>query len=501
MATPQFGMFGPLPWEVQQMQNQQFEQAAIQRAQLSPGAHNTVMSALGGRSLGQGIAGAFGIQDPAVARSKQLQAIQKEVVNSGVDPSNFEAYYGKLGEALAKAGLMREAASVADALQAYKDKQAALETKQHEAETARMKVEAFRNSKLKSDLAKYVYQNIKEFDLDSVKRYTESVTDTNPDGDPSLLKRYADKEWSFAGTSPDGQPVFTNKQGEVGRINPETKKLAPYGSSVLPKSAIAITNNVGDAPLPNGLSPKTAEEYSKQFGAAKAKFMEKYDLGDALRPVITEMEAMLTNVDPNSKFGQIKDGEFAPEFMQELRRFGLEYFGVGDPRVLNANDVFDAYTKNVVMPKLKAFGGSDSEKELVFAEKSFANRKMTKDAMLRLIRAYQRDIARMDKIAEAENEALASGIDPALANFSWATGKYNKRAASTVPKGTGTAKDPTSGKVQVPAQPLASQPPVRTVTLPDEPPPSVIASVKRRHPNATDEQIRQAWIKQKQGMQ
>lgn len=488
----QYGMFGPLPWEVKNQQQQAVNQEAMGFATLNPEQMASYGAVKSGNAIGQGISTLLGGEDPAIKRARRLEEISKEVQQSGIDPNNFEQFYGKLGEKLASAGMVKEAAGVADALQAYKDKQYTMETKKYDSQTARIKAEAFRNSKLRSETSKAIFGSNDKYDPESLEAYSNSITEAKPDGDLSKLKPL-DKEkneWKVEGVNGEGRAVWSNKDGRLGISDP-SGRVQPYGGSVIPKGGVNVTTEVNSGPgsgIVNGLHPETVKSMAADLYKGKAKFDEQHSLGQQIAPVMADLEDLV-------KGDKITTGEIAPEFMNDLRRITREYLKIGDEKVISANDMYDAYTRTVVMPKLKAFGGSDSEKELRFAEQSFANRKMPKEAMLKLIAAYKRDLARMDKIGEKYNDVVKSGNDPALSNFNWSTGNYNATPArvSADPSKPGKA-----GKTNLPFSNPDVQRSLNATPQPSPISPQLVQGLaqkfKSKYPNATEEQIQAAVL-------
>ena len=101
------GMFGPMPYEVEEQIRQQRRAEAMQMAQMNPNQVGRYLSASVGDRLGDGVAALTGKQDPRRAQAEELQDIKKRVTESGINPNDFEAFYGKLGEELAKAGNLK----------------------------------------------------------------------------------------------------------------------------------------------------------------------------------------------------------------------------------------------------------------------------------------------------------------------------------------------------------------------------------------------------------
>lgn len=464
MATPQFGMFGPLPFEVQAMQDQQFQADAVARARLDPYQHGRVMSAMGGRDLGQGIAGVFGGEDPAVARSKQLQTIAKEIRDSGVDPSNFEDYYSKLGEALAQAGLMREAASVADALQSYRDKQFDLDTKRYTAETARMKWALAKDNKLNNEIVKAIFQDNSKYDPASLEAYNKSITPENPTGDLSTLKHADDKknEWSIVGVDEANIPVWENKDGRLAKTG-QDGNLVPYGG---PVNKLAKGNNtsvtVGGSTVtvenqspkpPNARNAENAQRVGARWQAQATKFDEQFAASVENKAKIQEMRKLVNS-------GNLITGAFS-DFRKEATRWG-NFFGLGSPESiarLNDSDLYDKFVMGTVLSLMKQLGGSDSNEELRTLRASAETREWNPEAIKRALKWTEDRIKWLEKVDDNYNAGLEAGRTDDI-NFDYNTGKW--RTSKEIPiagdEGKSKVKSETRGSDSVPPAVAAPAP-------------------------------------------
>lgn len=451
----QTGMFGPLPHEVQEMQMLENERRALNVAQLTPGQRGVYHSSLAGAGMGAGINRIFGNEGEDMRRAKQMKEIDKEVRESGIDPSNFEAYYGQLGEKFAKAGLIKEAASVADALQAYKDKQATIETKKYDSETARIRAEAFRTSKLsKSAIAQEIFKKNKEYTPESLQAYLDSITDENPNGNMAKLKPYNEPAgYKEVATTDQGHIVFDNEQATpVVRINGQ---LVPYDPSVHGKATgkgTKVDVSVGGSNVtvenqspkpPNAYSEIGAKLVSQQAEANYKAFLPKYESAVAQTPKVKRMRELVDA-------GNLITGSFS-DFRKEATRLAST-LGLGSPKdvaKLNDSDLYDKFVMGTVLDMMKQLGGSDSNEELRSLRTAAETRQWNPSAIKRALAWIESEQNRIKTVNKRYNEGLGKGRrDPY--NFDWTAGEWRTDEEIPIAGDEGTSKVKTETK-KVPA--------------------------------------------------
>ena len=424
----QTGMFGPLPHEVQQMQQLENERRALNVAQLDPNQRSVYHSSLAGAGMGAGINQIFGNEGEDMRRAKQMKAIDKEVRESGIDPSNFEAYYGQLGEKFAKAGLIKEAASVADALQAYKDKQATIETKKFDSETARIRAEAFRTSKLaKSTIAQEIFKKNKEYSPASLQAYLESITDDNPNGDLSKLTPYQEPSgWEVEGFTPDKKFAFVNKKGQVAVMGEDGKPKLYNGPIEKGTKGTNVSVGLPSINIETNTNMPAEDVMGKESASAIAQARKKGI--DELTVSATSAQAALPVVSQMRELA--KTGNLITQSARD-QRLGLARiastlgFSGWDNRI-NDSDFFDAFATEMVLPLMKQLGGSDSNEELRTLTKATANRTMSAPQIIRHLDFIEKKSRDVLKRYDEFNKGLAEGRDD-IHGFDPVRGKWLPR--------------------------------------------------------------------------
>ncbi len=429
----QFGMFGPTPWEIEQMRQQQGMAADMAAARMTPDQHGVMVSGQAGRALGgainQGMQ-ALGVpmpQDEQMENAKKMQQINKELQASGINPSDTEKYLSNLGEKLAQAGLTKEAMNVSTALQEHRMKQTELDTKKYDSETARIKAEAFKQSKLKSPLSQEIFKKNKEYTPASLQKYLESITDENPNGNVGLLEPLTEPSgWNSDGLTPDGRFVFTNDKGEVG-IN-QNGKIVPYNGPIAKGKNASDTKvsvgmpdikvtTVNEAPTP-GMSAASSE----MMGAAGKKALEDHT---KLMTTINNLEPYLGSVEEIiNKKGPLITGTGADIRLaaERAKVTGARMLGGNpDASALNNTDQLKQYTQMAVLPLLAQVGGSDTEKEQDNLRKALANNTLTYEMVDHSVKIARQNI---NRVKAKQNEWQAVLNDPNEKNHDrfWATG-------------------------------------------------------------------------------
>lgn len=494
MAQQQYGMFGPMPDEIRQMQQLQAEKQAMNVAQLSSGAQGIYQSSLAGRAIGNGISQVFGGEDPAVKRANQLQAISKEVQQSGIDPNNFEDFYTKLGTKLAEAGMMSEAASVAQALQSYKDKQYDLETKRETANVAKMRAEAFKRNKI-TPANEHIWKNIKEYDQQSFAKWADSAfkDEERGIGDLSLLKP-AKGEGGFKDldTTDKGYIIFDDKTA-----NPMVRidgQLVPYNPAIhgkaggkAPKTNVDVrvggpqvkVENIREAEKP-GMSDTGAQLLGKMGGDAAVAHSKALTAIRSLEPTFRVTEAI-------AKKGNIITGSFADQRLSLDRLGGTLAKSLGidyDMSKVNDTDFLNTYTNRAILPMLAAIGGNDSNEEMERMRQAVANNTMTPEMILNALRVAKMEAERV----KDTNKKFTAGLNRGENNPEafWANGgewpsqeiKYKKDAPEN--------KTKTEFKGgEEPVREAAARGAVQV-----NPPPSKINTLMQKYPGMTEAEAR-----------
>lgn len=502
----QFGMFGPLPEEVIAAQQRQGMSDDIAIAQMNPENALRFGSAQGGRALGEGIRGILGGEDPAVARAKKLQQISKDVQASGINPGDFEGFYGKLGEKLMEAGMVREAASVADALQGFKDKKYDSETKRFAMENAKLKWMAARDGKMENEIVKAIFSDNSKYDSKTLQAYLDSITPANPAGTIGLL-RTADPEqknqWSVVGTNDQNIPVWENKDGRLA-ISDEKGNLQPYGGPVSKMAkgggstsisvglpTMTFTNTVeaqkpGMSPADEGTMSALSEPRAKAFAAAGESIA-------GIEPTVAAAERAVSS--GNFAWGT---GAETQVNLLRARATAASLLGIQvDNEKLNNTDTLKQYTSKSILPLLAQIGGNDSNEEMAQMMKVVGDTFMTPDQFKRAIAITKKEITRFKTRQDAFSKGLAekrTDVSSFFANnYKWPTGdriRYQsepgKNTTKTEYKGTPPEVAPYQNQPQpqAPQQPQpAPQAPVMGFA------PNVIQKYMAKWPGLSAEQV------------
>ncbi len=497
------GMFGPMPYEVEEQIRQQRRAEAMQMAQMNPNQVGRYLSASVGDRLGDGVAALTGKQDPRMAQAQELQAIQKRVTDSGINPNDFEAFYGKLGEELAKAGKLKEAANVADVVQKWKDKQLEIGIKKDDAEIRKQRLLLMKDEKYKfmGEAATQVFKDSKEYDPSSLAAYRESITKEKPDGDFNLLKaRGKDGSgWKVSGFDEEKRPVFTNDKGQVGRYNITKDTVEPYGGPVPGRTTgndikiglPTIENRViNEAPLP-GMTPADT--------AALAKFAEKNEAMQSLEPALVEAEKITKSENFVSGWASGFRTESKRAINTALKGLG---FGVDDSQVDNT-DMLKGYVSRAVLPLLTQIGGNDSIEEMNQMMKAIGNTEMSPAQFRRAIAITRKEVDRNRKKLEVLSKGLdegKTGVAALNAIGRWTANPVPQTAQGGINNRTETKTTVKGNPPNVPA-PVQEQPKVPAqAPKAAEPPASIVDKYMKQWGVSREETIRRLMeAKAKQG--
>ena len=397
------GMFGPMPYEVEEQIRQQRRAEAMQMAQMNPNQVGRYLSASVGDRLGDGVAALTGKQDPRMAQAQELQAIQKRVTESGINPNDFEAFYSKLGEELAKAGKLKEAANVANVVQKWKENQQNLAIKEEQVALSKIRAQAYRDNKIKDmgPAAQEVFKKNNEYEPASLKAYLDSISKEKPDGDMSLLKPLVPAGYTSEYLTTDNKPVFTNKAGEV-KVRDKDGNLVDYRGDVKGTKGTSVsvglpsieTRIINEAPKP-GMTPADT--------AALAKIAEGTKAMSSLEPALLEAEKIAKSENFVSGWASGFRTESKRAINTALKGLG---FGVDDSQVDNT-DMLKGYVSRAVLPLLTQIGGNDSIEEMNQMMKAIGNTEMSPAQFRRAMAITRKEVDRH----RAKIEALGEGLD------------------------------------------------------------------------------------------
>lgn len=401
------GLFGPTVEQIQQAQLAQDQAQALQIAQLSPqqalSYHGSVAGSGFGRALNT-LGNQFGItrEDPALDDAKVMKQVVDDVRSAGVDVNDPAKFYRQVADKLSSAGKtgqammlsmkageyeflkQKRAAEVgkldAERLKALREKESQIATMQREAEAA-----------------------IREGRLGDAAQLETQIEKLNS-SDKSLIET----EEGAGMTTVEGRQV---PQVRKVLIDPKTRQPVWQGTPFV--KGTGQTVNVNNIPPSDDVGLKalqaTWERQTNEFNKA-------FDAANQIRQPIEDMQKLIK--DPKIIQGSL------PEIRLEIVR-AMNTLGFGDVDSLNKqndSDLFDAYARNVILPKMRMLGGSDSNEELRKVEQSYANRKMDIAAIRRLVNASEKDIKRLDRINKAYDDGLAEGRNPIA--FNWGNGSW-----------------------------------------------------------------------------
>ena len=492
------GMFGPMPYEVEEQIRQQRRAEAMQMAQMNPNQVGRYLSASVGDRLGDGVAALTGKQDPRMAQAQELQAIQKRVQDSGINPNDFEAFYGKLGEELAKAGKLKEAANVANVVQKWKENQQNLAIKEEQAQTARLRVQAYKDGKVKymGKAAEEVFKKNNEYEPATLKAYYDTISPEKPDGDMSLLKPLVPTDYDFKSTPPEGKPVFTNKAGVV-KVRDDKGNLVDYNGPVKPTGGVTVGGVTVDSKTDN----KTINEAPKRgLTEADNKVLAKYGEG---RTAIEDVEPYLKEAEEIAKSEKFISGWLSGGRTELSRGINTALKGIGfgvDDSLVDNTDMLKGYVSKAVLPLLAKIGGNDSNEEMQQMMKAIGNTDMSPAQFRRALALTRKEVDRFKKKLSGLNEGFKKGrydvtVYDALGYYPDEEVVQAKNAGSQRTEqstsSTTTTKTPSNAMPNMP-QSNVGRAPVATVNA--APPSSFVTRMKAR--GLTDQQIQELWNKQ-----
>jgi hypothetical protein len=366
-------LFGINPEQLQAHRDQALWQQAQQFANLNPMERASAGAFMAGRQMVNGAAGLMGAQDPELQRIAMRQNLAKSI-----DWSNPEALKKAAQQAMqngdyaAAKELMATADDVEKTALDKGVKQSTIVKNLREKQSLSVEEQVFKALAVKASPA-------------SVKAAIEAG------GDISMLDVPIEEKLSAmgrqlleAGFKP-GTKEFTDKMRAI--VDAEIKGKE--------KGSGNVTVNMPGA----GIDPKKAsEEAGKETGKAIAGVEEKYSAIDSIR----EAQTMLDQGIFSGFWGKTK---------MNVRKA----FGENDPKVVNT-EKYMAYIGEVVIPRLKDFGGNDSNEEMKYLQKVLAGEQSLeantmKDVLATAERKIQRGIERLQRQSKAAATGQPAPLD------------------------------------------------------------------------------------------
>lgn len=376
MASEILGLFAS-PELYQQQQGALMNQQALQYAQLDPYERVTYNANLSGRRLGGALGGLLGGPDP------QLQIISaRQSVMQGVDPSNPESIL-RAAQQLADVGDQQGALILADygrkagselALQRQRMREGSAASTPKELQIAAAKADLQQRVRQLQALPESEERNAAlQNATDMLANLTASVKTEGLVREQQIARDLA-LEAGAEGTTEYNAAYrkalkdLTNKEsqqklGEFERVlnarYPDTPENAEKRAVLMDqfltseitgrKSGKGTQIDLGGIRVDMG---KAGEAAGKKIGEELVDVKGKEAALDSL----TEARKMLNN--------GIYAGAYGP-----AKQFVAKYTGVGSAEKVANTETFLAFIGETVVPRLKEFGGNDSEQELAYLNK------------------------------------------------------------------------------------------------------------------------------------
>lgn len=381
MAEIVGGLFGVTPESLMAQREAALAQQAQQFAQLSPMQSAQAGFYTAGNRLAGAAGGLMGAQDPEMMRIQQRQQLLQ-----GADISDPK--------------VLRERAAVAmqqnDYAAAQQLASRAMDIEAKAASTAKDVAAAGRER-----------QQAVPADIQKAQRIAalkSAIPAYEAAGDTDTAKQLK-SELDVLTTAPQGaQSELGKLLAEKAKLNPETDKaqIAVYdakikklttGGGIGSEIAAGLGPFVGT--LVKGQLEAAGKEAGKVAGTNIANIDGKYEAGYA----ITDALDLINK--------GIYAGGYAP--MEEtIAKYGMGV--LGDKKRLANTQAFKAYLADVVIPRLKDFGGSDTVEELKYLQSaSGANTDIEPKALEQILQRAQKKINRGIERLQRQSQELQTG--------------------------------------------------------------------------------------------
>jgi hypothetical protein len=367
-------LFGISPEQLMAQREAALFNQAGNFAQLDPMQRATAGAFMAGRKMVDGAAGLLGAQDPELARLAQRQSIASQI--DWADPESIKraaALAARNGDTAAAMDLIQRADDVVESKLKQGVYQSQIVKNMREKQSLSVEEQVFKSLAVKASPA-------------SVKAAIEAG------GDISLLDVPVEEKLSTtgrmlleAGVKP-GTPEFVETMKKV--VNAEIEgKSKGSGNVIMAPGAISIDGK------------KAGEAAGKVVGEGIAGVEEKYSAIDSIRDA-QEM---------------INQGIFSG-FWGKTKMNVRKAFGENDPKVVNT-ERFLAYVGEVVIPRLKDFGGNDSNEEMKYLQKVLAGEQSLESETMKQVlgaaeRKIQRGIERLQRQSAAAGSGKPAPLDP-----------------------------------------------------------------------------------------
>lgn len=421
MASEILGLFTS-PEQYRAMQGQQTQNEALQYAALNPFQRADVSLYTGGKQLGQATGRLFGVEDPQLKKITMRQQMisgagggprinlndpesmrRAAVIAQEQDDPEFAMFLAKkadeiqLSQANVQAKLRERPANVDKSIQVA---QTRADLNQQIARLEREQIGAF--SQERADAIAYLKDTLAGLPLK-----TEGLVREQQIARDLALAAGPEGSEAYSAAYTKGLRDLTNKTtqeklGEFERVlnarYPDTPENADKRAQLMDqfltseitgrKSGKGTQVDIGGIRVDTG---KAGEAAGKKLGEELIDVKGKQAAIDSIR----DAKALLG---PNGE--GVYAGAYGP-----TKQFVAKFTGVGSTEKAARTEEFLAYIGETVVPRLKEFGGNDSEQELAYLNKiTGGDITMEPKALVRILetaeRKIQRGIDRLRKQAE-----------------------------------------------------------------------------------------------------
>lgn len=411
MATAVESLFGITPEGLQAQRENALQARALQFAQLDPIQQAQMGLYAAGNRLGGGLGGLLGAQDPELERiRKRQQLLQGAELADPVALRQVAQQAATAGDYILAEGLITRAADLEKtASEIYKNQQAG-RTSRAQAIPADIQ-KAQRIAELKAGIQQLSGIQNDPSAAEATQRLKDELA-VYESSDPKVsdLARKITEAYGF----PVGSPEFMQKMQEM--LEAERKGKEKGTGNV---SLGGISIDTGTA----------AKEAAKVVGKAIGEVENKYSIVDSLGEAKRILEA-----------GDIFTGFYGSAGMMAAKATSKN-----NPKVVRTEE-FISYLGNVVVPRLKEFGGSDSNEELKYLQKIVGgDLSMEQEALKRVLNSAEKKINKGIERLQRQADAAATGkpapLDPGPTRQAEATQprtftSVQEAEAANLPKGT-----------------------------------------------------------------
>jgi hypothetical protein len=344
----------------------------------------------GGAQLGNAAAGLMGAQDPELQRISSRQKLLQGI--NPADPQSLKA----AAQQAAQAGDIPAAQELITRAQALEKAAAdtalaAARTKQAEAAASRENAQKLPPDVLKAQRIAALRTGLQT--LKGIENPSEEVSTTVKSMEAELaVYEHKDPKYSALGQQlidagfVPGTPEF---QAEMRKHLEADVKGKSKGSGNVTIGAI----NTGVPIDPK----KTGEAAGTEVGKKIGNIEDQYSARDSIGEAITKLDK------------GIFAGLYGPETMAVAKATSKN-----NPKVINTEE-FMSYIGNVVIPRLKDFGGNDSEEELKYLQKVIGgNQRLEPASIKNILRSAERKINRNIERIQRQSQAAATGAPAPL---------------------------------------------------------------------------------------